>query len=192
VYALDEVVVEKLRAFLQTAVNLDRRDWTNRARDLYDLWWLHENHAPVAWAELRGPLDVKAAARGVAFTGSADFLDPRVLRSHRDSWNVRLANVVPNPRATRMPSTLRISHVTSCEKPVGSVSAPFRAASLWPSGRSSTHGAEFRAAPGTASSQAMSTIRFIAAGSRASLAYVSSPVRSTTARRTHTSIGCTR
>jgi hypothetical protein len=28
VYALDEVVVEKLRAFLQTAVNLDRRDWT--------------------------------------------------------------------------------------------------------------------------------------------------------------------
>jgi Nucleotidyl transferase AbiEii toxin, Type IV TA system len=81
---------------LQTAVNLDRRDWTNRARDLYDLWWLHENHAPVAWAELRGPLDVKVAARGVAFTGSADFLDPRVLRSYRDSWNVRLANVVPN------------------------------------------------------------------------------------------------
>jgi uncharacterized protein len=96
VYALNEVVVEKLRAFLQTAVNLDRRDWTNRARDLYDLWWLHENHAPVAWTELRGPLDVKAAARGVAFTGPADFLDPRVLRSYRGSWNVRLANVVPN------------------------------------------------------------------------------------------------
>jgi predicted nucleotidyltransferase component of viral defense system len=38
VYALDEVVLEKLRAFLQTAVNLDRRDWKNRARDLYDLW----------------------------------------------------------------------------------------------------------------------------------------------------------
>jgi hypothetical protein len=47
-------------------------------------------------AELRGPLDVEAAARGVAFTGPADFLDPRVLRSYRDSWNVRPANVVPN------------------------------------------------------------------------------------------------
>ncbi|TMC01873.1 MAG: hypothetical protein E6J41_31775 [Chloroflexi bacterium] len=49
----------------------------------------------MAWAELQGPLDVKAAARGVAFTGPADFLDPRVLRTYRDSWNIRLANVVP-------------------------------------------------------------------------------------------------
>jgi uncharacterized protein len=95
VYALDEVVLEKLRAFLQTAANLDRRDWTNRARDLYDLWWLRENAAAVAWAELRAPLAVKAAARGVAFTDAADFLDPRVLRSYRDSWTIRLANVVP-------------------------------------------------------------------------------------------------
>ena len=95
VYALDEVVLEKLRAFLQTAANLGRRDWTNRARDLYDLWWLRENHAPVAWTELRAPLAVKAAARGVAFSGAAEFLDPRVLRSYRDSWKIRLANVVP-------------------------------------------------------------------------------------------------
>jgi predicted nucleotidyltransferase component of viral defense system len=63
VYALDEVVVEKLRAFLQTAVNLDRRDWTNRARDLYDLWWLYENHAPVAWAELHAVGRVRLVRR---------------------------------------------------------------------------------------------------------------------------------
>lgn len=96
VYALDEVVLEKLRAFLQTAITLDRRDWTNRARDLYDLWWLWTQGAAVAWSELRAPLATKAAARGVAFARPEDFLDPRVLRSYRDSWTARLANVVPH------------------------------------------------------------------------------------------------
>lgn len=95
VYALDEVVLEKLRAFLQTAVNLNRRDWTNRARDLYDLWWLWTQDAPVAWGDLLETLPIKAAARRVGFDGPQDFLDPRVLRSYRDSWNVRLDNVVP-------------------------------------------------------------------------------------------------
>lgn len=95
VYALDEVVLEKLRAFLQTAANLGRRDWTNRARDLYDLWWLWKEDVPIAWHELREPLVVKAAARVVTFNGPEDFLDSRVLRSYRDSWTTRLANVVP-------------------------------------------------------------------------------------------------
>jgi hypothetical protein len=96
VYSLDEVVLEKLRAFLQTAVNLDRRDWTNRARDLYDLWWLWTQQSPVLWSELREALAVNAAARDVSFTGPESFLDSRVLRSYRESWRVRLANVVPN------------------------------------------------------------------------------------------------
>ena len=95
VYALDEVVLEKLRAFLQAAVNLNRRDWANRARDLYDLWWLWSQRAPVSWMELQGPLAAKAAAREVAFTGPEAFLDPRLLRAYRDSWNPRLTNVVP-------------------------------------------------------------------------------------------------
>jgi predicted nucleotidyltransferase component of viral defense system len=94
-YALEEVALEKLRAFLQTAVNLNRRDWTNRARDLYDLWWLYEKGVSIAWADLLEPLGRKAEAREVAFTGPQDFLDPRVLRLYRDSWADRLANVVP-------------------------------------------------------------------------------------------------
>lgn len=96
VYSLDEVVLEKLRAFLQTAVNLDRRDWANRARDLYDLWWLWTQRAPVSWSELREPLVIKAAARAVRFSGATDFLDVQVLRSYRESWRTRLANVVPD------------------------------------------------------------------------------------------------
>jgi predicted nucleotidyltransferase component of viral defense system len=95
VYALDEVVLEKLRAFLQTRANLGRRQWTNRARDLYDLWWLWAGAAPVNWGSLREPLAVKAAAREVSFAGPEDFLDPGVLRSYRESWTPRLANVVP-------------------------------------------------------------------------------------------------
>jgi predicted nucleotidyltransferase component of viral defense system len=95
VYALNEVVLEKLRAFLQTSISLERRDWTNRARDLYDLWWLMEKDAPVGWQGLRALLATKAAARGIAFSGPEDFLDPRVLRSYRGSWTARLANVVP-------------------------------------------------------------------------------------------------
>lgn len=96
VYALDEVALEKLRAFLQTAVNLGRRDWTNRARDLYDLWWLWNHGAPVSWTQLREPLVIKAAARDVRFSGPDDFFDPRVLRAYRESWSTRLANVVPD------------------------------------------------------------------------------------------------
>lgn len=95
VYSLDEVVLEKLRAFLQTAANLERRDWTNRARDLYDLWWLWTREAAVSWSALRKPLALKAAARAVRFDGPADFLDVRVLRSYRESWQTRLRNVVP-------------------------------------------------------------------------------------------------
>jgi len=94
-YSLDEVVLEKLRAFLQTAVNMDRRNWTNRSRDLYDLWWLWNQNVPVLWNQLREPLAAKAAARDVTFSGPEDFLDSRVLRAYRDGWDIRLANVVP-------------------------------------------------------------------------------------------------
>lgn len=94
-YSLTEVVLEKLRAFLQTAANMDRRNWTNRSRDLYDLWWLWNRDVPVLWNHLREPLAVKAAARNVMFSGPDDFLDSRVLRTYRDGWDTRLANVVP-------------------------------------------------------------------------------------------------
>jgi hypothetical protein len=52
--------------------------------------------AAVSWEGLLEPLHVKAAARGVVFERPEDFLDPRVLRSYRDSWTVRLAPVVPD------------------------------------------------------------------------------------------------
>ncbi len=95
-YSLNEVVLEKLRAFLQTKMNLDRRQWTNRSRDLYDLWWPWKQSVAVPWNQLQEePLAIKAAVRDVAFLEPEDFLDSRVLRAYRDGWDIRLANVVP-------------------------------------------------------------------------------------------------
>jgi predicted nucleotidyltransferase component of viral defense system len=94
-YSLDEVVAEKLRAFLQTRVNLARRDWTNRSRDLYDLWYLHSKHPEsVAWDHLLDQLAIKAEARGISFTGPNDFRDPRVLRAYEHQWDAPLRNFV--------------------------------------------------------------------------------------------------
>ena len=95
VYGLNEIVVEKLRAFLQTSKNVGRRGWTNRARDLYDLWWLWVQRSPVSWLELIEPLRIKSDSRGIGFTGPNDFRDPRVLALYRDSWQPRLATMVP-------------------------------------------------------------------------------------------------
>src|ERR1041385_182149 len=133
VYALDQVALEKLRALLQTAANLGRRSWTNRARDLYDLWWLWTEAAPVAWDELRDPLATKAAAREVAFSGPDDFLDRRVLDSYRNSWSARLANVVPllppfDEALTALRSVLDVvfRHSTACRRTRSASARPAR------------------------------------------------------------------
>ena len=95
VYGLNEIAIEKLRAFLQASANVERRGWTNRARDLYDLWWLWVQESPVNWQELIEPLRIKAEARGIAFASPDDFRDPRVLALYGDNWQPRLAAMVP-------------------------------------------------------------------------------------------------
>ena len=97
-YQLDEIVLEKLRAFLQTRANLERRGWTNRSRDLYDLYVIHHDHADmVQWTELLEPLHVKAATRSVAFSGIDDFTAPEVLAAYQELWLGQLENLVPGP-----------------------------------------------------------------------------------------------
>ena len=95
-YSLEEIAVEKLRAFLQARESLERRDWLNRARDLYDLGYLWRQDAVrLEWGALRRPLEVKARARGVEFSGAADFRDERVLDAYRRQWEPRLRGFVP-------------------------------------------------------------------------------------------------
>jgi predicted nucleotidyltransferase component of viral defense system len=95
-YSLEEIAVEKLRAFLQARENLERREWLNRVRDLYDIGYLWgQDSVHIDWAALRGPLEVKARARGVEFSGPADFRDERVLEVYRAQWEPRLRGFVP-------------------------------------------------------------------------------------------------
>jgi predicted nucleotidyltransferase component of viral defense system len=95
-YSLEEIAIEKLRAFLQARENLEKRDWLNRARDLYDVAYLWRQDAVrLDWPALRGPLEVKSRARGVGFTGPADFRDDRVLDIYRTQWEPRLRGFVP-------------------------------------------------------------------------------------------------
>lgn len=94
-YSLDEIAIEKLRAFLQARKNLERRDWLSRARDLYDLSYLwRQKEITVNWDRLRTPLEEKARARDVTFTGPDDFRDPRVLAAYRQQWEARLQGFV--------------------------------------------------------------------------------------------------
>jgi predicted nucleotidyltransferase component of viral defense system len=96
VYGLDEIVLEKLRAFLQVRALVQSRPWTTRARDLFDLYILHHDHRDkVRWEDLLEPLHVKAAARGVTFTEPDDFRAPEVLDMYRRQWTGRLENFVP-------------------------------------------------------------------------------------------------
>jgi predicted nucleotidyltransferase component of viral defense system len=96
-YSLDEIAIEKLRAFLQARQNVERRDWLNRVRDLYDVGYLwRQDLIGVDWPGLRDPLGVKARARGVGFAGPDDFRDPRVLEAYRTQWEPRLRGFVPD------------------------------------------------------------------------------------------------
>jgi predicted nucleotidyltransferase component of viral defense system len=95
-YSLEEIAVEKLRAFLQARQNLKRREWVNRPRDLYDLWYLYrQQEQRIDWLALREPLTTKARARGVGYSGPDDFRDPKVLSEYRRQWEARLRGFVP-------------------------------------------------------------------------------------------------
>lgn len=100
-YRLEEIAAEKLRAFLQSRQHLRDRGWLrNRPRDLYDLWYLHQQRdQPVDWYELGRILPGKAAAYGLTFGNSEDFLDGQVLDGIKRDWQAQLANFV-----THLPS----------------------------------------------------------------------------------------
>lgn len=96
-YRLEEVAAEKMRAFLQSRQHLRERGWLrNRPRDLFDLWYLHQQHdQPIDWRELGRILPEKAAAYGLTYGSLEDFLDGEVLDGIKRDWQGQLANFVP-------------------------------------------------------------------------------------------------
>jgi len=97
VYALEEIVAEKLRAILQHAQRLQERGWSrSRARDYYDLWRVLRAY--------RDQLDLsgfstflleKCAVRKVSFTDAQDFFSETVLNHVEQTWQQWLGPLVP-------------------------------------------------------------------------------------------------
>ncbi|MDY6875929.1 MAG: nucleotidyl transferase AbiEii/AbiGii toxin family protein [Chloroflexota bacterium] len=81
VYALDEMLAEKLRAMLRRA----------RARDLYDVWQLFTRYAErLDFEQARRVLEEKAHFKGFTFSSVTDFLTPKNREAWSRSWEASL------------------------------------------------------------------------------------------------------
>ncbi|MDO8472302.1 MAG: nucleotidyl transferase AbiEii/AbiGii toxin family protein [Dehalococcoidia bacterium] len=96
-YSLEEIAAEKLRAFLQARQHLRDRGWLrNRPRDLFDLWYLHQQRdRMIDWHYVGRLLPEKAGAYGLSYIGLDDFLDGEVLDGIRKDWRGQLPSFVP-------------------------------------------------------------------------------------------------
>lgn len=98
VYALAEIVAEKLRALLQSRLRLQERGWgaSRVCRDYYDLWSVlrHEN-----WAgdDIPALTRQKCALRAVAFSSPHDFLTTDLLSVARREWQTQLVPFLTQP-----------------------------------------------------------------------------------------------
>jgi len=98
VYALEEVVAEKLRAILQHLDKLDQRGWSrSRARDYYDIWRILGAHKDnLDMRDFVSFLRQKCAVRNVDFTSSEDFFQERMLAYVGNTWEQWLGQLVPD------------------------------------------------------------------------------------------------
>jgi len=97
VYALEEIVAEKLRAILQHAEKLERRGWSrSRARDYYDLWRIlgaYQNQ--MDFSDFASFLRQKCATRNAAFAGPEDFFRDPMIGYVERTWEQWLGPLVP-------------------------------------------------------------------------------------------------
>lgn len=97
VYALEEIMAEKLRAILQYGEQLEERGWSrSRARDYYDLWRvLRAYKHQMDLSDFTAFLGMKCAVRNVSFKGPEDFFQETMLVSTQKSWDQWLGPLVP-------------------------------------------------------------------------------------------------
>jgi predicted nucleotidyltransferase component of viral defense system len=97
VYALEEIIAEKLRAILQHIEKLESRGWSrSRARDYYDLWRvLSAYNNQLDLVGFPDFLHEKCAVRNVEFTNSADFFQNKMLAYVEKTWEQWLGPLVP-------------------------------------------------------------------------------------------------
>jgi predicted nucleotidyltransferase component of viral defense system len=97
VYALEEIVAEKLRAILQHIEKLEERGWSrSRARDYYDLWRILGSYRDqMNLSDFKPFLTEKCAIRKVSFETSADFFQKTMLAYVEKTWEQWLGPLVP-------------------------------------------------------------------------------------------------
>lgn len=108
VYALEEIVAEKMRALLQSEARRVKRGWTRpRARDFYDLWRMLGDlgiDARVIPAVLRE----KCELRNVSFSSADDFFAEGLLAEVDAAWAQSLGPLVSDlPPLSKVLSELR-------------------------------------------------------------------------------------
>ena len=97
VYALEEIVAEKLRAILQHVKQLEERGWSrSRSRDYYDLWRvLGAYRNQMELSDFSSFLREKCAVRNVSFDGAEDFFQVGMLAHVEKTWVQWLGPLVP-------------------------------------------------------------------------------------------------
>ena len=103
-YALEEVVLEKLRASQQTLQSRDKRKeksgatWLKpRSRDFYDLWHIAKYRTDCDWDQVAANIEVKCSARGVVIKSTADVFIDDVVTGVKEKWAQQLEDFVPAP-----------------------------------------------------------------------------------------------
>ena len=95
VYALSEILAEKLRALLQSLARVQSRGWgaSRVCRDYYDIWQLL-NRVDFSNANIAELTDQKCAAKGVNISDADRFLHPVLLEVATKEWDKMLAPFV--------------------------------------------------------------------------------------------------
>jgi len=97
VYALEEIVAEKLRGILQHVERLEERGWSrSRAPDYYDLWRvLGAFRDRMDLSDFESFLHKKCAVRNIAFKGPDDFFESSIVAYVAKTWGQWLGRLVP-------------------------------------------------------------------------------------------------
>lgn len=97
-YAVEEIVIEKLRASRQSLAKLEAKGWMKpRARDFYDLSRIIGSGMAVDWATVAAALEEKCSARKVEIKSLDDVFDPALCDEVRASWERQVGDFVANP-----------------------------------------------------------------------------------------------
>lgn len=96
VYALEEVIAEKMRAILQHIERFEERGWSrSRARDYYDLWRLLGTYKDkLDFSGFSSFLNEKCEIRNVTFNSPDDFFKENILVYVEKTWDQWLGRLV--------------------------------------------------------------------------------------------------